>query len=230
MKSDRRTLRRLGHNRSVVGALAAVGIGAIAALGAFAGTAGAQTDPYDPYDPYLTPTSTPDSTPDDPYDPYEPIQDSAPVCTSGPTIALDSSTEVAGGDVVVTVTCFEGGTTAKVTMYSTPTALGEMLIGSDGIGKKTFTIPCEMAAGDHTIEATGTDANGNDAKVSAALSVTAAVCGSNQPGPGSNNGGGGGGGNLARTGATVGLIALVGAALVIGGYLIIKRADQLTGE
>lgn len=206
------------RRRAVISALAAVGMGVLATLGTFATSAGAQTDPYsDPYipisDPYAPSTTTAGQTD----------------CSSGPTISINTSTAANGAQIIITVTCFQGGSTVVLTMFSTPTVLGEMLIGSDGVGKKTFSVPCDKEAGDHTIEATGTDANGNNAKVSTALAVTAAVCGSNQN---NNSGGGnsGGGNNLARTGAGIGIVVAVGAVFLFGGWVLIRRADQLTGE
>jgi hypothetical protein len=188
-------------------------------------------DPYDPYGPVEdgeVPVLNPTGDPYDAYDPYD--ADNVPVsginpyganCAGGPTIALDSSTEVQGGEVVVTITCFAGGKTAALTMYSTPTSLGELLVGADGIGTKTFTIPCSIPVGAHTIEAAGLDANGKAAKVSAALSISAGVCGTNAPAPSPR-----GGNTLARTGATIGGLLLFGSLLFLAGYFAIKRSER----
>ncbi|MTD15635.1 LPXTG cell wall anchor domain-containing protein [Nakamurella sp. YIM 132087] len=67
------------------------------------------------------------------------------------SVSADLGSVAQGGSVTVTVSGFLPGETARVELHSTPIVLGTFLIGADGAGSATVTIPDDAEAGQHEI-------------------------------------------------------------------------------
>ena len=76
-----------------------------------------------------------------------------------------------GSNYTVRGTGFAPGTTANVTLFSTPTHLGTTTVNSDGSVSATVAIPADTPVGDHTLELTGESFTGGDATVSTPVTI-----------------------------------------------------------
>ena len=76
------------------------------------------------------------------------------------------------GRVLVTGKGLKPGTSATVWLMSTPTLLGYATIDKDGTLAKTFTLPANLAAGQHTIQVEVLNAAGVEVNLAFGLSAT----------------------------------------------------------
>jgi hypothetical protein len=118
-----------------------------------------------------------------------------------------SNKVVAGKTMVVSGTGYLPGSTVTVLIYSSPQVLTTVVADPSGNFTVTVTVPAGLAAGQHTLVASGVDTLGNDRFTTLAVTVSAA-----------------GTASLAYTGADVGLPAIGGlAAVALGAGLIVVR-------
>lgn len=140
---------------------------------------------------------------------------------TGPT--ANSSTT----DTTPTITgTGDPGATIRVSVNGK--VVGTTTVAADGTWSVTVTAP--LAVGAHTVTAVQTDAAGNVSQTSSPLAITitasstTTTSGSATSSPGSSGSGGSGStGSLARTGAEAGLLALIGAVLLVGGFGLTTR-------
>ena len=76
-----------------------------------------------------------------------------------------------GSNYTVRGTGFAPGTTANVTLFSTPTHLGTTTVNSDGSVNATVVIPADTPVGEHTLELSGESFTGGDAIVSTPVTI-----------------------------------------------------------
>jgi hypothetical protein len=115
--------------------------------------------------------------------------------------------------------------TAVIAIYSTPTELGAVVADANGEFSELVTIPAGLASGEHTITATGVDADGVDRTTTLPVTVpkkTNDNNGSDHPGNPHNDNGSDGGSTLPKTGGglfPIGMFLIVaGASLVLLGH------------
>jgi titin len=97
--------------------------------------------------------------------------------------------------------------TVTLAIYSTPQVLTTVVTDASGNFTATVTVPAGLAAGNHTLVASGVDSSGNVRYVNLAVTVS-----------------GSGAATLAYTGADVALPAIGGlAAVALGAGLIVVR-------
>ena len=121
--------------------------------------------------------------------------------------AGSSGTVAPGKTITVTGTGYAPGSSVSVVIYSTPQVLTTIVADASGNFTVEVTVPAGLAAGSHTLVASGVDANGVLRYVTLPVTVTSA-----------------GSAQLAYTGADVLLPALGGlAAVVVGAGLIVVR-------
>jgi titin len=119
--------------------------------------------------------------------------------------AGSSGTIAPGKTVTVSGTGYAPGSSVSVVIYSTPQVLTTIVADAAGNFTVEVTVPAGLAAGSHTLVASGVDANGVLRYVTLPVTVTAA-----------------GTAQLAYTGADVVLPAIGGlVAVVVGGGLIV---------
>jgi hypothetical protein len=125
-----------------------------------------------------------------------PPPSSSPAAVSAGTVTVGGSLTVAGGG-------FAPGSTVGAFVFSTPVKVGQAV--ADGAGNVSFsvTIPATLTAGVHTLQLQGVDPQGG----SRVLSATITVVGRQAP---------------AVTGTDAGVSALLGAAFVFGGALLVR--------
>jgi titin len=116
----------------------------------------------------------------------------------------------AGQRIVVSGSRFAAYSTVAIALYSQPQILA--MVGTDGDGRFTaaVTVPTGVAAGPHTLMATGVGPTG--AARAMKLAVTVAVADS-----ATGDGGAGGGDTLAITGIPVTAMVLAGLVLILTG-------------
>lgn len=146
----------------------------------------------------------------------------APYVTA-PTLALSTTTPPCAGTLTVTGSGFVPGSTVTLTLHSTVTSLGSVVVNANGSFTKTVTLPAGVS-GTHTIVAEGppTATNSNRAEAT----ITIGVCPTTTPttpvttpppspaAPPSKP-------SLAFTGVQIfGMVALVVVLLGIGGGLV----------
>ena len=128
-----------------------------------------------------------------------------------------------GQQITVTGSGFLPGSTVQLIIYSTPTPLGTVVADSTGSFSALVTVPTSLAAGSHSLVASGVDANGAPRYLR--MDVTVAAASGSGTGSGS-----GSGASLAYTGFSI-VGPLVGgiAALVIGATLLIVSRRRQVG-
>lgn len=141
--------------------------------------------------------------------------------TVNPTAVESCGTDT--GTVTVNAGYFEPGSNVVVTLQSDPVTLGTVVAGATGTITATYNLPANVTAGSHSVTATGTSLEtGLTESVTAAITVTIpAGCVSNQNVTSSTASTTTGGGNLPRTGGDFGIVAAVGAGLLVAGGLIV---------
>jgi titin len=116
-----------------------------------------------------------------------------------------SSSVAPGKTITVSGTVYAPYSSVAVVIYSEPQLLTTVVTDADGSFTVTVTVPAGLAAGKHTLVASGVDANGVARYVTLTVTVTGA-----------------GTASLAYTGADVTLPAIGGlVAVAIGGGLIV---------
>jgi hypothetical protein len=137
-----------------------------------------------------------------------PFSTSVPTSNGTLTPGAGSSGKVeAGKTMVVSGTGYLPGSTVTVLIYSSPQVLTTVVADPSGNFTVTVTVPAGLAAGQHTLVASGVDTLGNDRFTTLSVTVSAA-----------------GTASLAYTGADVGLPAIGGlAAVALGAGLIVVR-------
>jgi titin len=134
----------------------------------------------------------------------------APVPAKNGDLALaagSSSTVAPGKTVTVTGTGYAPGSSVSVVIYSTPQVLTTIIADASGNFSVQVTIPAGLAAGSHTLVASGVDASGVLRYVTLPVTVTSS-----------------GTAALAYTGADVGLPAIGGlVAVAVGAGLLVAR-------
>ncbi|HEX9235741.1 MAG TPA: hypothetical protein VF972_05640 [Actinomycetota bacterium] len=98
--------------------------------------------------------------------------------------------------------------TVSLTFFTDPTSLGTAQADQNGKFQKSVQIPSDASVGDHTIQASGTDLDGNPATVSCPAVVVAAAA---APAPG----------GVAFTGTNVSLGLVILIILVVAGLGLI---------
>jgi LPXTG-motif cell wall-anchored protein len=146
----------------------------------------------------------------------------------GNFIAVSDTTVVAGGTVTISGCCFVGDVTIDI--LSTPRRLGTATADGDGVFTATVTIPTDITPGEHTITATGQNADGSGTLV---LRFPITVLGA---GAADGVRAGTGTGALPRTGADAFPLAQGGLALVLVGAAAVlsvrnrRNADRPADE
>jgi LPXTG-motif cell wall-anchored protein len=126
----------------------------------------------------------------------------------GDFIAVSDTTVVAGGTITISGCCFVGD--VVIDIFSTPQRLGTATANADGVFTATVTIPTDIAPGEHTITATGQNADGSGTLV---LRFPITILGAGA----ATDGVRAGTGTLPRTGADSFPLAQAGLALVLVG-------------
>lgn len=100
----------------------------------------------------------------------EPVAQAAPRAqrvTTAPSVSVDmteagpdASVRVSAGEPVdLTLTGLAPGTTVTVTVRSTPRAVGSLMADADGVARGVVYVPSDLPAGQHTLVASGLDAD-----------------------------------------------------------------------
>ena len=128
------------------------------------------------------------------------------------TLPADAKAAVAAGKTItVSGSGYAPSSTVSVAIYSTPQVLTTVVTDASGNFTATVTVPAGLAAGKHTLVASGVDSSGNVRYVNLPVTVSASGTASAKP-------------MLAYTGADVALPLTVGlVALSLGGGLIVVR-------
>jgi titin len=113
---------------------------------------------------------------------------------------------VAGGRITFSGSGYQPFSTVMLAIYSEPVVLGSANVEADGTFTATVTLP-DGYAGDHTLLASGVDADGNPRYMTLAVDI-----------------GAGGGGGLPVTGPPIVILLLLGAGLVGGGGAVLVAA------
>lgn len=132
----------------------------------------------------------------------------------GNTVTANDTTVAPGDPITLSAQIFQSGATVTFTMFSAPVVLGTATANSSGVATLTTTIPAGTAAGTHTIEATGTGANGQPLTVS--MTITVAAAGTGIPVTGSSN-------TLPMTQIGLGVI-------VVGGLLVLAASKRRSSK
>lgn len=125
----------------------------------------------------------------------------------GDFIAVSDTTVAPGQPITISGCCFVGDVTIDI--LSTPRRLGTATADANGVFTATVTIPTDIAPGEHTITATGQNADGSGTLV---LRFPITILGA-----GAADGVRTGTGALPRTGADAFPLAQAGLALVLVG-------------
>jgi YVTN family beta-propeller protein len=88
-----------------------------------------------------------------------------------PCVVVGARVGVDGRSVTVTGSQFAPGSVLTVSIASTPTTLGTVTVAADGTFTATYTVPCSIPGGAHTISATAVSGQ------SASFPVTLTDCG-----------------------------------------------------
>lgn len=134
-------------------------------------------------------------------------------------IVVDDATATPGQPVTVSAKTFEPGST--VTFTFSGTGVGTAVADSAGVASLTFDVPAGATVGAHTVEASGTGADGFPLTVSTTIEVLGATAAGDLPTTGSAN--------------TLSMTQLAVAAMVGGGLLVLlankrRSAKAAAGE
>jgi hyaluronoglucosaminidase len=133
----------------------------------------------------------------------------APYTSSGVTLSV--ANPAPGGSETISASGYQPGSQATFLIFSSGITLGNATVNANGVVQDTVTVPSSLMPGSaHTFEVQGTTADG--APLTQTASVTLA----------------GGSSNLAFTGAQIGGMVAVGAALIAAGgaLLFVRRRRQ----
>ncbi len=125
------------------------------------------------------------------------------------TIVVSDASVTAGQTVTATAEVFEPGSTVTFTftLSSGAVVLGTAVADASGVATLTFVVPSTATAGTHTVEASGTGADGLPLTVLTTVEVAGAAAAGGLPTTGSSN--------------TMSLTQAALAALVGGGLLVL---------
>lgn len=128
-----------------------------------------------------------------------------------PTVETGTATVSPGGQVLLTGDNWQPGSTVTLTLFSQAISLGQATAGANGSFSKLVTIPSSVSPGIHTVEARGTNADGNPAVARTSLTVASA---------------GTSGGGTSLTGANISPALLLMFGLMIGGFVALIAARR----
>jgi len=191
-------------NSSVRRAASAAALAAAGAVAVFSAPAAAQTPCYPPSPGcFVTTSSTP---------------------AAGLTLTLSATTVTRGQTIQATLSGLRPDSSGIFTILSVEQQIGSFRASASGVGSANVTIPANIELGNHTVFGKGIAADGSIGSASRGVVVVAGTGGASGGG-GRGGVGGTSGGNLARTGAVVVPVALVGLGLVAGGAAL-KRSSR----
>jgi hypothetical protein len=154
------------------------------------------------------------------------------------TLALTVSTTETGATITISGSCW--GAVASVVLNSTPVVLAtDVPVDDNGDWSLTFTVPCDVEQGDHTITVNGEDVLGDPTSRSAPLTidgVNEAVCESTvgtvgTPSPGEEPPGTEASGGLPFTGSgNVAALVLLGMVAIVIGTGLAATARRRRGR
>jgi hypothetical protein len=131
----------------------------------------------------------------------------------GNDVAVSDGSVEGGQSITVSAQIFQPGTPVSFTLFSAPVVLGTATADANGVATLTATIPAGVAPGTHTIEASGTGANGQPLTVTQSITVADASTGA--------------GSNLPSTGSSSTIpMSRVALAGIAGGGLLVLLANR----
>jgi LPXTG-motif cell wall-anchored protein len=136
--------------------------------------------------------------------------------TDEDTLAVNDSSVTPGQPVTVSAKVFEPGSTVTFTFFSAPVVVGTAVADAAGVATLTFDVPSTATAGTHTIEASGTGADGLPLTVTTTITVAGAAAGGDLPTTGSSN--------------TVSLTQVALTALVGGGFFVLMANKRRSAK
>jgi LPXTG-motif cell wall-anchored protein len=139
-------------------------------------------------------------------------------------ITVDDTTPTVGQTITITSGTYVAGAAVSLTFASQPVDLGTATASGDGVATQTATVP-NVAEGQHTITATGTDDTGGTLSQSVTVTVVSARADggadAGAAGAGDDDGAAGAAGGLPRTGDdSLPLLRAGGALLALGCLLV----------
>ena len=140
--------------------------------------------------------------------------------TDEDTVTVSDTTATPGQPITVSAKTFEPGSTVTFSLSGTG-VVGTAVADSAGVATLTFDIPADATVGAHTVEASGTGADGLPLTVSTTIEVLGAAAAGDLPTTGSAN--------------TLSMTQLAVAAVVGGGLLVLlankrRSAKAAAGE
>jgi hypothetical protein len=120
--------------------------------------------------------------------------------------ALNSNLITAGGPLSVSGGGFKPLSTVNVYLHSDVVSLGHLTSDDTGMAQGTFTIPENVASGEHTLQMFGTNPDGSPRLLSAAVAIKQASSSSSSSSTGTV---------LLWTGVGVGVLLIAGVALLL---------------
>jgi ubiquitin len=136
-----------------------------------------------------------------------------PVVPAGIDVTVSTAIVAAGANLQVTGSGFGAGSQVELTLHSDPVQLGGAPVDVAGSFAATVVIPASVPAGNHRLEVAGIAADGQPVQHSTNMQVVGQVVTTSQPAPA---------GELAFTGGTDPVTALLGLTLIGVGTLLIR--------
>ncbi|AGZ42862.1 fibronectin type III domain-containing protein [Actinoplanes friuliensis] len=156
-----------------------------------------------------------------------PVAPSLPTAppSSAPSLTTadgDITTAVPGQEIVLVGDGFAPHSTVQIAVYSKPQLLDTVVTDADGSFRKLVRLPAGLAAGQHTLLATGVDPDGNVLVRTLSVTVKAATSAptapSVDPEPGTS---------MPKTGQNIALVAALGLLMIcVGTGLVLVRRDR----
>lgn len=142
-----------------------------------------------------------------------------PIPTSGST-SVSQATVEPGEPFTVSGSGWQPGSTVTLTLFSDPVRLGTATVDGSGSFSTQVSVPNSVTAGSHTLQVSGTGADGQPRTTSTRIVVVGAASASRGTGSGTSD--------LADTGVAVGrTVALATALLIVGvGALLVTRRNS----
>ena len=134
------------------------------------------------------------------------------------------SSAAPGEQLTVVGTGFAPRSQATIIIYSDPVVLGTVTTDDDGAFSIPVTVPADLAAGHHSLVASGFDADGNERFLRMDVTVAAGATAGSTTAPGATTAGAAAaadGTQLAFTGATVLVPAGLGLTALVGGGVLL---------
>lgn len=131
-----------------------------------------------------------------------------------------------GESVTLVFNGFAPTTWVTVELRSDPVVLGKFMTDANGVLRVTVTIPAGTPAGNHSVVATGVDAQGTPVMSSVPVTVTSSAA-TTTPTQGTTGDTGSTGGTfLPRTGTDVAALLTVGGVLLAAGTVAVTTARR----